>query len=70
MLLELCFFNHVQLFQYEKDRYMQNGIVAWGIGCGQDGTPGVYVDVGYLRYWIDNEMTRLALDTSSYTFIP
>ncbi|CAH4034480.1 unnamed protein product [Pieris brassicae] len=53
---------------YEKDRYMQSGIVAWGIGCGQDGTPGVYVDVANLRDWIDDKMAGKGFDTTIYTY--
>merc|ERR1711936_1423658 len=30
---------------YDPDTYIQAGIVAWGVGCGEDGTPGVYADV-------------------------
>ncbi|XP_045489671.1 phenoloxidase-activating factor 2 isoform X1 [Pieris rapae] len=53
---------------YEKDRYMQSGIVAWGIGCGQDGTPGVYVDVANLRNWIDDKMAGKGIDPKIYTY--
>ncbi|CAF4888634.1 unnamed protein product [Pieris macdunnoughi] len=53
---------------HEKDRYMQSGIVAWGIGCGQDGTPGVYVDVANLRDWIDDKMTDKGIDPMLYTY--
>ncbi|KAL0808582.1 hypothetical protein ABMA28_013024 [Loxostege sticticalis] len=42
--------------EYEPDRYVQAGMVAWGIGCGEDGTPGVYVDVSVMRDWIDDKM--------------
>ena len=35
------------------DHYVQAGIVAWGIGCGEEGVPGVYTDVGTLACWID-----------------
>nr|XP_034838332.1 phenoloxidase-activating factor 2-like isoform X1 [Maniola hyperantus]XP_034838333.1 phenoloxidase-activating factor 2-like isoform X1 [Maniola hyperantus] len=52
----------------EKDRYMQSGIVAWGIGCGEDGTPGVYVDVSNLRNWIDDKIAGKGLDTTLYSF--
>ena len=31
----------------------QVGIVAWGIGCGQQGVPGVYTDVANQKCWID-----------------
>lgn len=48
-------------------RYQQAGIVAWGIGCGEENVPGVYADVAGYRNWIDQEMARLGFDTSSYT---
>ncbi|KAG5895911.1 hypothetical protein JTB14_031818 [Gonioctena quinquepunctata] len=43
------------------DRYFQAGIVAWGIGCGEDQTPGVYVNVAMFRNWIDQQMKILGL---------
>nr|AAV91027.1 serine proteinase-like protein 4 [Manduca sexta] len=52
--------------EYEKDRYVQNGIVAWGIGCGEDGTPGVYVDVANVREWIDGILLGVNYDVSVY----
>ncbi|KAI5640770.1 trypsin domain-containing protein [Phthorimaea operculella] len=54
--------------EYEDGRYMQNGIVAWGIGCGEDGTPGVYVDVSNLRNWIDDKVKGQSYDTRGYSF--
>ena len=37
--------------------YQQAGIVAWGIGCGEDATPGVYASVAKAVCWIDQVMT-------------
>merc|ERR1712050_241518 len=37
--------------------YIQAGIVAWGIGCGEDGTPGVYADVSQAVCWIDQAVS-------------
>lgn len=36
-------------------RYVQAGIVALGIGCGNN-VPGVYVNVAEFRQWIDDQM--------------
>ncbi|XP_039761990.1 phenoloxidase-activating factor 2 isoform X3 [Pararge aegeria] len=52
----------------EPDRYMQSGIVAWGIGCGENGTPGVYVDVSNLRTWIDDKIAGKGLDPKAYSY--
>merc|ERR1711973_713869 len=38
----------------DPDTYIQAGIVAWGVGCGEDGTPGVYADVSQATCWIDS----------------
>lgn len=49
------------------NRYYQTGIVAWGIGCGENGIPGVYVNVAKFKNWVDAEMRRLNYNTQSYT---
>ncbi|XP_012250700.2 phenoloxidase-activating factor 2-like [Athalia rosae] len=51
----------------DPNRYVQAGIVAWGIGCGGDRQPGVYANVARARRWIDSKMAQYNLDTSSYT---
>merc|ERR1712228_748573 len=43
--------------KYDPNTYIQAGIVAWGIGCGENGTPGVYADVSKATCWIDQVMT-------------
>eukprot|EP00397_Hematodinium_sp_SG-2012_P041536 GEMP01045768.1.p1 GENE.GEMP01045768.1~~GEMP01045768.1.p1 ORF type:complete len:431 (+),score=33.44 GEMP01045768.1:68-1294(+) len=36
----------------DPTNYVQAGIVAWGIGCGEKGIPGVYADISYGIQWI------------------
>lgn len=48
------------------NRYLQAGIVAWGIGCGEVGIPGVYAKVSNYREWIDEQFERLAIDSKPY----
>jgi secreted trypsin-like serine protease len=36
------------------------GLVSWGYGCGIKGLPGVYVNVGNYRAWIDGAMRASA----------
>ncbi|XP_014260480.1 hyaluronan-binding protein 2 isoform X1 [Cimex lectularius] len=50
----------------EKYKYQQVGIVAWGIGCGNE-TPAVYVNVAHFRKWIDDHFKRLNL-IPEYTY--
>lgn len=48
------------------DRYVQVGIVAWGIGCG-DEIPGVYADVIGATGWIQEKIAqRLSLETDYF----
>jgi len=37
----------------DPQHYVQVGIVAWGIGCGEENVPGVYTDVAEQACWID-----------------
>lgn len=47
--------------------YYQSGIVAWGIGCGEEGTPGAYANVALFRNWIDQQVQSKGFNPSSYT---
>lgn len=51
----------------EENRYAQNGIVAWGIGC-KENRPAVYANVALAREWIDSQVRFIGLDTSYYTY--
>ena len=43
--------------KYDPNTFIQAGIVAWGVGCGEDGTPGVYAEVSQATCWIDQAIT-------------
>lgn len=49
-----------------ENRYYQTGIVAWGIGCGDD-VPGVYASIPFLRPWLDEQLQKRKIDSSYYT---
>ncbi|XP_052871864.1 phenoloxidase-activating factor 2-like [Anopheles cruzii] len=50
------------------NHYYQAGMVAWGIGCGEDGVPGVYVNVPLFRGWIDQHLTQRNISHSSFLY--
>ncbi|XP_052901681.1 phenoloxidase-activating factor 2-like [Anopheles moucheti] len=52
------------------ERYYQAGIVAWGIGCGEHGTPGVYGNVAFFRDWIDKQLLDYSILSRDYVYIP
>ncbi|GAB1860001.1 Phenoloxidase-activating factor 2-like isoform X2 [Camponotus japonicus] len=52
----------------DPKRYVQAGIVAWGLGCGENGTPGVYANVAYARRWIDEQLAFNNLDNTVYQY--
>lgn len=52
----------------QDERYVQAGIVAWGIGCGDNQIPGVYVNVALFRNWIDEQMSLQGLETRYYEY--
>lgn len=49
------------------DRWLQAGIVSWGIGCGEDGIPAVYARVNRVSCWIDYEVTNQKKRTESFS---
>lgn len=48
-------------------RYFQVGIVAWGIGCGENNVPGVYASVTQLRPWIDEQLGYKRVNSAPFT---
>ncbi|XP_055597716.1 phenoloxidase-activating factor 2-like [Uranotaenia lowii] len=48
--------------------FYQAGIVSWGIGCGEDGIPGVYANIAALRDWIDQKLAQQKIEAKHYTF--
>lgn len=50
----------------DPNRYVHGGIVAWGIGCGEKGIPGVYADPGKFVTWIDSTVSQILQLEHSY----
>ncbi|XP_055621862.1 phenoloxidase-activating factor 2-like [Toxorhynchites rutilus septentrionalis] len=46
--------------------YVQSGIVAWGIGCGGQDVPGVYVKVSEFLEWIEDHLQQEGVHLSEY----
>ncbi|XP_062140889.1 phenoloxidase-activating factor 2 [Drosophila sulfurigaster albostrigata] len=51
----------------QPNRFKSAGLVAWGIGCGEENVPGVYASVSYLRPWIDQKLSLRQIDTKYFT---
>ncbi|KAH8377364.1 hypothetical protein KR093_005021 [Drosophila rubida] len=51
----------------QPNRFKSAGLVAWGIGCGEENIPGVYASVSYLRPWIDQKLSLKQIDTKYFT---
>ncbi|XP_044734749.1 phenoloxidase-activating factor 2-like [Chrysoperla carnea] len=52
----------------QPGHFQQVGIVAWGIGCGEQKLPAAYVNVLWFRSWIDQQMALVGLNSSTYTY--
>ncbi|XP_068140370.1 phenoloxidase-activating factor 2 [Drosophila tropicalis] len=51
----------------QKNRFVQVGIVNWGILCGQENVPSAYTSVSYIRSWIDQKTMEHSVNPSYYT---
>ena len=47
-------------YENQVDRYFQAGIVSWGVGCGEEGVPGVYADLRKGYQWIMSEVAPIS----------
>lgn len=45
---------------YGGKKYLQVGIVSWGIGCGDENVPGVYSSVLANSQWINKKLELLS----------
>lgn len=52
------------------NRYIQIGITAWGIGCGNVGVPGVYVNVQAFTHWISDIIGQTSQNQHQDTSVP
>ncbi|XP_003244500.1 phenoloxidase-activating factor 2 isoform X2 [Acyrthosiphon pisum] len=46
-------------YQGKSKKYIQVGIVSWGIGCGDENIPGVYSSVAANSQWINKELKTI-----------
>lgn len=51
-----------------SDRYAIVGTVAWGIGCGDAGVPGVYSNIPDFKSWINTKVKEEGLQIKTYDY--
>merc|ERR1712223_1671957 len=53
------------------NKWVQAGIVSWGIGCGEEGVPAVYANVAHVVCWIDHQVKKFFdIKESKFGFLP
>lgn len=53
-----------------NDRWIQMGIVSWGIHCALTEVPAVYTDVRFYKDWVYGTMNQASILDSGGFFIP
>lgn len=52
----------------QRGRYQQVGIVSWGLTCGLQNVPGVYVNIALFVEWIDFVLGFYGFDSRIYKY--
>ena len=53
-----------------NDRWIQMGIVSWGVHCALKEVPAVYTDVRFYKDWVYGTMSQASILDSGGFFIP
>lgn len=52
----------------KSEHFYQVGVAVGSVGCGRENVPRLFIDVAAYRDWIDEKLSILEIDSSSYTF--